>query len=86
MCACNGINPSDVLTQSRGGYRKQVTLLAQQKKVSKSNDKTRTKVKIRSMIKSNNKMKKISQLHKACLLESAQSKQHVNHRRKYRNV
>ena len=47
MCACDGIEPSEALKRSRGGYRKQVNLIAATSKKGKEsittkNDKART--------------------------------------------
>ena len=40
MCACDGIEPSEALSRSRGGYRRQATALAIKRKSNKEGTKT----------------------------------------------
>ena len=90
MCSCDGIDPSDALKRSRGGYRKQVNLLlAQQKKSTTTNKKNDTSnVKTRSMKSNSNdnsttkKRKKNSHFKKVGLLKSARKKAAHQQRKK----
>jgi len=79
MCSCDGIEPSEALQQSRGGYRKQVNILLAQK-----NEKTKSKaVNTRSMTRKAQKRKYNPHFHKVGLQETEQTKEkHDNAKKK----
>ena len=71
MCSCYGIEPTEALQQSRGGYRRQVNslLLAQKNEKAKSKD-----VNTRSMTRKGNKRRYNPHFHKVGLQEKVQTK------------
>ena len=69
MCACDGVDPSEALKRSRGGYRKQVNMINAQRKAEKETNRVST----RAMSKRSKKRKYNPHFNKVGKLDSARS-------------